>query len=110
MRPDLGADAVLQRRDDLAARRVVLRVRREDEHDVERQPHRVAFDLDVALLEDVEEADLDLAREVGQLVDREDAAVGPRQQPVVHRQLARELDAAARRLDRDRRRRRCRRS
>ena len=46
------------------------------------------------------EPDLNLAGQVGQLVDRENAAVGPRQQPVVHRQLARELQARPRRLDR----------
>ena len=39
---------------------------------------REAADLQVALLEDVEEADLDARREVGQLVDGEDAAVGAR--------------------------------
>ena len=100
VRADLRADAVLERRDDLAARRVVLRVGAEDHHDVERQPHRVALDLDVAFLKDVEEADLDLAGEVGQLVDREDAAVRARQQPVVHRQLVGELQAGARGLDR----------
>jgi hypothetical protein len=40
------------------------------------------------------------AGQIGQLVDREDAAVGPRQQPVVHRHLARELQARLGRLDR----------
>ena len=40
------------------------------------------------------------AGEVGQLVDGEDAAVGARQQAVVHRQLVADLAAAARRLDR----------
>ena len=73
VRADLGADAILERRDDLAARRVVLGVGGEEHHDVERQPDREAFDLDVALLQDVEQADLDLAGEIGQLVDREDA-------------------------------------
>ena len=67
---------------------------------VERQAHRVALDLDVAFLQDVEQADLDLAGEIGQLVDGEDAAVGARQQAVVHRQLVGELQAGARRLDR----------
>src|SRR5439155_3674038 len=43
---------------------------------------------------------LDLPREVGQLVDREHAAVGARQQPEVHRQLVREQMPAARGLDR----------
>ena len=93
MRADLGADAVLERRDDLAARGVVLGVGREGHQHVERQADRVALDLDVAFLQDVEEADLDLAGEIGQLVDGEDAAVGPRQQAVVHRQLVGELQA-----------------
>ena len=96
VRADLGADAVLERRDDLAARRVVLGVGGEDHQHVERQPHRVALDLDVALLQDVEQADLDLAGQVGQLVDGEDAAVRPRQQPEVHRQLVAELQPALR--------------
>ena len=100
VRADLRADAILQRRDDLAARGVVLGVGAEHHQDVERQAHRVALDLDVPFLQDVEEADLDLAGEVGQLVDREDAAVRPRQQAVVHRQLVGELQAGARRLDR----------
>ena len=97
---DLGADAVLERRDDLAARGVVLRVRRKDHHQVQREPDRVALNLDVAFLQDVEEADLDLPGEVRQLVDGEDAAVGARQQPVVHRQLVGEIQPRLRRLDR----------
>ncbi len=100
VRADLGADPILERRDDLAARRVVLGVRREDHQDVERQADRVALNLDVTFLQDVEQADLDLARQVRQLVDREDAAVRARQQPVVHRQLVAEAQAGARRLDR----------
>ena len=100
VRADLGADAVLERRDDLAARRVVLGVRGEDDQHVERQAHRVALDLDVAFLQDVEQADLDLAGEVGQLVDGEDAAIGARQQAEVHRQLVAELQAALGGLDR----------
>ena len=100
VRADLRADAILQRRDDLAARGVVLGVGAEDQQHVERQPDRIALDLDVPFLEDVEQADLDLAGEIRQLVDREDAAVRPRQQPVVHRQLVGELQRGARRLDR----------
>ena len=100
VRADLGADAILQRRDDLAARGVVLGVRAEDQQHVEPQPDRVALDLDVPFLQDVEQADLDLAGEVGQLVDREDAAVRPRQQAVVHRQLVGELQGGTGRLDR----------
>jgi hypothetical protein len=78
VRADLAADAVLEGRDDLAARGVVLRVGREHHGHVDGQAHRVAFDLDVAFLEDVEEADLDAPGEVGQLVEGEDAAVRAR--------------------------------
>ncbi len=89
MRADLAADAILKRRDDFAARRVVFRIGGEHQHDVQRQPHRIAFDLHVAFLHDVEQPYLDLAGQVGQFIDGEDAAVGARQQAVVHRQLMR---------------------
>ena len=87
MRHDLAADAVLERRDDLAARRVVLGVGGEDQQHVQRQAHRKPFDLDVAFLHDVEQPHLDLAGQVGELVDGEDAAVGARQQAEVDREL-----------------------
>ena len=93
MRADDRADAVLERRDDPAAVGVVLGVGREDHADVEVQPDRVAADLHVALFEHVEQADLDLGGEVGQLVDAEDAAVGARDQAEVHGQFAREIAA-----------------
>jgi len=99
MRANLGADAVFERRHDLAARRVVLGVGAEDQGHVERQANRIALNLYVALLHDVEERHLDFGGEVGQLVDGEDASVGARQQSVVHGQLARQVLRAARRLD-----------
>ena len=106
---DLAADAVFQRRDDLAARRVVFRVGGEDQQQVERQANRVALNLHVAFLHDVEEADLNLAGEIGQFVDGEDAAVGARQQSIVDGQFVGDVLSAAGRLDRDRYRRSCRR-
>ena len=90
---DLRAEAVLQRRDDAAAVRVVLGVGRREQHEVERQADLVAADLDVALLEHVEQADLDALGEVGQLVDGEDAAVGARDEAVVQRELVGEVAA-----------------
>ena len=93
MRADDRADPVLERRDDPAAVGVVLGIGREDHAEVEVEADRVAADLDVALLEHVEQADLDLGSEVGQLVDAEDAAVGARNQAEVHGQLAREIAA-----------------
>ena len=97
---NLGADAILQGRHDLAARRVVFGIRSEDEGNIKQQPDRVAFYLNVTFLHDVEERDLDLAGEVRQLIHCEDAAIGARQQTVVHRQFAAQLVATARRLDR----------
>jgi hypothetical protein len=93
VRPDLGPEPVLERRDDPPAARVVLRVRARDDEEVERQADGEAADLDVALLEDVEEAHLDALREVRQLVDGEDPAVGTRDQPVVERQLVTQVAA-----------------
>ena len=93
VRADLRAEAILQRRDDAAAVRVVLGVGRGDEVDVERQPHLVAAHLHVALLEHVEQTDLDALGEVGQLVDGEDAAVGARHEAVVQRELVGEVAA-----------------
>ena len=90
------ADAVLERRDDPAAVGVVFGVGGEDHAEVEVQPHRIAADLHVALFEHVEQADLDLGAQVGQLVHAEDAAVGARDQAEVHRQLAGEIAALRR--------------
>ena len=100
VREDLAPDPVLERRDDLAARGVVLRVCGKDEQHVQGEADGVAFDLDVAFLHDVEQPHLDLAGEVGQLVDGEDAAVRARQQSVVDGELVRQEVAAARGLDR----------
>ena len=83
VRADLGAEAVLQRGDDPAAVGVVLGVRAGHDEHVERQPQHVAADLDVALLHHVEHRDLDPLGEVGQLVDRDDAAVAARDQAEV---------------------------
>jgi hypothetical protein len=96
---DLGTEPVLQRGDDPAPVGVVLRVRTGDQEQVERQPQAVAPHLDVALLEHVEHGDLDPLREVGQLVDPEDAAVRAGDQAVVHR-LRIPQGAALRHLDR----------
>jgi hypothetical protein len=54
---------------------------------VERQADLVAADLHVALFEHVEESHLDARGEVGQLVDREDAAVGARHETIMYRFL-----------------------
>ena len=100
VRHDLRADAIFKRRDDFAARRVVFRVCRKDEHHIERQAHRITLNLHVAFLHDVEEADLNLAGQIGQFIDREDAAIRARQQAVMNRQLVAEQVSAFRGFDR----------
>ena len=90
----------LQRRDDRAAIGVVLGVGREGEQHVEGEAYRKAADLEVALFEQVQEADLDARREIGQLVDREDAAVGARNDSEVDDLGVGVGEPAGRRLDR----------
>src|SRR5437764_14103254 len=93
MRAHLRSESVLERCDDAAARGVVLWVRARDHEQVERQAHAIAADLHVLLFHDVEQADLDPFREVGQLVDAEDSTVGAWQQPVMDGQLICEIAA-----------------
>jgi len=93
MGADLGAEPVLQRRDDAPPVRVVLGVGRRHEQHVEGQADLVAPHLHVTLLEHVEQAHLDALGEVGQLVDGEDAAIGAGDQAVVERELVGEVPA-----------------
>ncbi|BDZ58001.1 hypothetical protein GCM10025872_16580 [Barrientosiimonas endolithica] len=85
VRADLGAEPVLQRRDDAPAVGVVLGVGAGHDQDVERQPQHVPADLDVPLLHHVEHRDLDALGEVGKLVDGDDAAVAARDEAEVDR-------------------------
>ena len=93
VRADPRPEAVLERRDDPAPVRVVLRVGRGHEQDVEREADLVAADLDVPLLEHVEQADLDALGEVRELVDGEDPPVRAGNEPVVDRELVGEVAA-----------------
>ena len=79
MRPDFGADAVFERRNDLSARGVVFGVGAKDQSHIEIQAHRIALNLHIAFLHDVEERYLDLARQVRQFIDGKDSTIGPRQ-------------------------------
>ncbi len=90
---DLGADAVLERRDDAAAVGVVLGVGAGHHVDIQRQADLIAADLHVALFHDVQQAHLDALGQVGQLVDAEDAAIGARHQAIGDGQLVGEIAA-----------------
>ena len=72
---------------------VVLGVGRGHQQHVEGQADAVAPDLDVALLEHVEQADLDALGQVGQLVDGEDAPVGAGDEAVVEGELVGQVAA-----------------
>ena len=80
---DLRAEPVLQRGDDPAPVGVVLGVGAGHQDQVQRQPQRVAAHPDVPFLEHVEQRDLDPLGQVGQLVQAEDAPVGPGHQAEV---------------------------
>jgi len=78
---------------------VVLGIGGEDEEDVEREAERIALNLNVAFLHDVEEADLNFSGEVGELIDGKDAAIGSRKKAVVDGEFIGEVAAAAGRPD-----------
>jgi hypothetical protein len=99
MRADFAADAIFQRRDDLATRGVIFRIGREHQQNIQRQTHGVTLNLDVALLHDVEQSNLNFAGQIGQFIDGEDPAIGARKQAVMHGQLVRKILAAAGCLD-----------
>ncbi len=60
----------------------------------------ITLDLNVTFLHDVEQADLNLPRKIGQFVDREDAAIRARNQAVVHGQFVGDILSAPRGFDR----------
>ena len=99
MRTNLRANAVFERRHNLAARGVVFRVGGEDDRHVELQPNGVAFNLYVAFLHDVEQRDLNLAGEVRNFINGEDAAICAGQQSIVHGQFGAKLLSGARSLN-----------
>ena len=94
VRVDHRADAVLQLRNHLAAAIVRGRIGGEEDQHVDVEPHRIAADLHVALLKNVEQADLDQLVEFGQLVHRKDPPVHAGNQSEVQRLLGRHGRAA----------------
>ena len=85
MGADLDVEPVLERGDDPPAAGVVLGVGAGDDDHVERQAHLEPFDLKILFFHQIEQADLHFFGQVGQLVDREEAPVGARNQAVVDR-------------------------
>ena len=93
MGPDLGAVSVLQRCNDAPPVGVVLGVGAGHQIDVEGQTHPISLYLDVSLLHQVEQAHLNTLRQVRQLVDAEQPAVGSGNEAVVNGQLVGEISA-----------------
>ncbi len=94
VRVDDGADAVLQLRNHLAAAIVGGRVGRKQNQHVQVESHRIPADLHVALLQDIEQADLHQFVQFGQFVHGKDAAMHARDQPEMERFLGRHAGAA----------------
>jgi len=99
VRANFGANAVFERGDNFSTGGVILRVRGKDDEHVERQPQRIALNLNVAFLHDVEEADLNFSGQVRKFVNGKDAAVGAREKAVVDGQFVGKVAAAASRAD-----------
>src|SRR5437867_4856956 len=99
VRHDLSADSIFKRRNDLAARGVVFGIGRKDQHYIERQTHRVAFNLNIAFLHDVEEPNLNLACQVRQLIYGKEPPVSARQEAVMNGQFIAEQVATFRGFD-----------
>lgn len=59
----------------------------------------MAFDLDVPLLHDIEQGDLDLGGEIGELVDRKNPSVGPGEEAKVNGQRTAKVEAGPGRPD-----------
>src|SRR4029077_8152932 len=89
----------LQRRDDSPARGVILGIRARDEYHVHREANLVALNLDVLLFHQVEQPHLNFLGQVGQLVDRENPAIGARDKSVMDSLLVSEI-ATLRNLNR----------
>ena len=84
---DLGTVPILEWGDDTSPVGVVFRVCRRDHEHIQRQPDPVALDLYVPLFHQVEQPHLNPFRQIWQLVDAEDAAVGAGNHSVVDHQL-----------------------
>src|SRR4029434_7047065 len=82
MGTQLSTETVFQRSDDAAPVGVVLWVGGGDEEDVQRQAQRIAAYLDIALLQDIEQRNLNAFDQVGQLIETEHASVGTRHELV----------------------------
>src|SRR2546429_9749408 len=74
VRANFGANPVFERGDNFATRGVILGIGGEDDEHVERQPQRVALNLEVAVLHDVLEAGLNFSRFVSEVVKGKDAS------------------------------------
>ena len=81
------ADAILERRNNFPARGVVVGICGEYQQHVQRHAHRIALNLNVAFLHDVEQTDLDFSGQVGKFIHRENSAIGARQQAIVDGEL-----------------------
>src|SRR5438105_120069 len=100
VRANFGANAVFERGDNFPTRGVILGIGGEDDEHVEWQPQRIALNLNVAFLHDVEETDLNFSGKVGKFVNGKDAAVGAWEKAVVDGELVGKVAAAASRANR----------
>ena len=99
MSADFAANSIFKRSDDFSARGVIFGIGSENDKDVERQANRVALNLNVAFLHDVEKPDLNLAGQVRQFVNGKNSAVGAGQQSVMHGEFVGKIAPSTRGFD-----------
>ena len=99
MGPYLRSNPVLQGRDDSSPGGIVFGICREYEEHVDGQANRKSFYLNIALLHDVEQTDLNLGSQVGELIDGKNSPMSSWQQSKVNVFLGRECRALGGRLD-----------
>ena len=93
VRANLASETILQRGDHAAAVGVILGVCRRNQHHIEWQPNFVTTDLHVAFFQHVQQAHLNALGQVGQFVDRKNAAIGAWDQAVVNGEFVAEVTA-----------------
>src|SRR5579871_3237609 len=90
---NLDVETILERRDDAPARGVVFRVSARAKYHIDRQTNLVALYLDILLFHQVEQTDLHLLGQIGQLIDGKDAAIDAGYQSVMNSFLICEVAA-----------------
>src|SRR5215467_3450018 len=88
VRFDFRTDAIFKGSHDLPPSCVIFRIRRKHEHHIEWKAHRIALNLNVSFLHDVEQSDLDFSGKIREFIYGKDPSIRTRKKSVVDTELA----------------------